>query len=186
MKPRYSQPETLVNIMPSLANLTDNRTYYYRAKASGHGIVYGLEESFTTKAQGQLPVAATDDATNATYVSARLNGTVTSLGTSQSTEVRFTWGTTPGVYTASQSLIVNTVGPIYFDAVGLLPNTTYYYHAHITYSLGPEKMVNLQRALNDLSQRVLPLPHPQRQLLRTAAGAVLAGEEAGRHRRDRV
>ena len=174
-----------------LANLTDNETYFYRAKASGHGIVDGLEKSFTTKAQGQLPIATTGNATNITSTSARLNCTVTSLGTSQATEVHFTWGTSPGVYTGtSQSLSINTVGPIYFDASGLSPNTAYYYRAHVTYSLGPgdngEFAAGNERSFTTSTAPPPPPPPPPTTTPPYSGGGGFSGGGGGARHRARV
>ena len=121
-----------------LSGLTDNTTYYYRTKAIGHGTVYGSEKIFTTLAGGQIPTAITDNATNVTYNSARLNCSVTSLGTAQSAQVHFVWGTAPGVYTGtSQSVPVIGIGSVSIDVGSLSASTTYYYRAYVSFLFTP-------------------------------------------------
>jgi hypothetical protein len=121
-----------------LSGLSANTNYYYRAKAVGHGTVYGSEKSLKTLTGGQIPAAVTDNATNVGYNSARINCTVTSIGTVQSAAVYFAWGTAPGVYTGtSQTVTVNGVGPVSLDVAGFSASTVYYYRAYVSFLFGP-------------------------------------------------
>lgn len=144
-KPGNYSGETAVQSMgaagsfyANLSGLSQNTTYYYRAKAAGHGTVYGSEKSFKTLAGGQMPTAATDNATNVGYNAARLNCTVTSMGTVQSAAVYFVWGTAPGVYFGtSQTVPVNGTSPVSLDAGGFSASTVYYYRAYVSFLFAP-------------------------------------------------
>jgi hypothetical protein len=108
--------------------LNPGTTYYFRAKAVGNGIAYGLEKSFTTLTLP--PSVATCDASDLTVDSATLNGNLTSLGTATNVNVSFEWGASSGSYdeqTATLSLA--TAGAVSFDLTGLNPGTTYYFRA---------------------------------------------------------
>jgi hypothetical protein len=112
----------------NLTNLAPNQTYYFRAKASGHGTSYGEEKSFTTAPL--LPGVTTNDATDKTSSSARLNGNLTSLGSATSVNVSFQWGTSPGSYTYETTpQAVSATGPFSADLFGLQPGRTYYFVA---------------------------------------------------------
>ncbi len=112
-----------------LSALSANTTYYYRAKAVGHGTVFGDERAFTTS-PSDFPGVATDNATDRTTNSAVLNGTLFSRGTASSANVSFEWGTSSGNYPAEtfpQSM--NSSGSFSANLTGLSPGTTYYYRA---------------------------------------------------------
>ena len=111
-----------------LGGLSPSTTYYYRAKAVGHGTSYGEEKSFSTLPPS--PSVTTVDPSNITANSARLNGELTRLGTASSVTVSFRWGTSPGSYsneTTGQDM--TGAGTFYFDLSSLSPGTTYYYRA---------------------------------------------------------
>ena len=57
----------------------------------GDGTSYGAEKSFTTTATP--PSVTTDNASDVTTSSARLQGNLTGLGTASSVTVSFEWGT---------------------------------------------------------------------------------------------
>jgi hypothetical protein len=124
-----------------LSSLNPGTTYYYKAKATGWGMSYGREGSFTTLIP---PSVTTDNASTITTTSARLNGNLDGLGTADNVSVSFQWGTASGVYgneTAPQ--VESPKGPFYFDLSGLAPGTTFYYRAkasgHGTPQFGTEK-----------------------------------------------
>jgi len=113
----------------NLTGLSPGTTCYYRAKAVGDGSNYGAEKSFTT---GTTPPAVTtNDATSVTTNSARLNGTLTSLGTASNVTVSFEWGTTSsyGAETGSQSMTIT--GNFGFDLTGVSSNTTYHFRVKV-------------------------------------------------------
>jgi hypothetical protein len=125
-----------------LPGLSPGTTYYCQAKAVGDSTVYGVERSFITSTP---PSVATNDATHITADSARLNGELTSLGTSSSVTVSFSWGTSPGSRPNETAGVAKTaVGTFYFDLSGLSPNTTYYYQAK---AVGDSTMYGVERTL---------------------------------------
>ncbi|MBM2825566.1 MAG: hypothetical protein HW402_1230 [Dehalococcoidales bacterium] len=89
------------------------------------------------------PTVTTDNATNITSNSARLNGTLTSKGTAVSANVSFDWGLSSGNYTfATTPVSVNVTGPFSANLTGLSANTTYYFRARASgdgMGLGVEK-----------------------------------------------
>ena len=134
-EPGFYSNETLPQTMAAaetfscdVTGLNPGTTYYFRAKAVGDGIAYGLEKSFTTLTLP--PSVATWDASDLTVDSATLNGNLTSLGTATNVNVSFEWGASSGSYdeqTATLSLA--TAGAVSFDLTGLNPGTTYYFRA---------------------------------------------------------
>ncbi len=113
----------------NLTGLTPETTYHFRAKAVGHGTVYGSDMTFTTLTVP--PSVTTTAASNLTTTSAQLNGNLSSKGTASSVSVSFEWGTTAGgPYPNSTANQTRTVtGSFHTDLGGLTPGTTYYYRA---------------------------------------------------------
>jgi len=113
----------------NLTGLTSDTLYYFRAVAQGDGYnVDGAELTFRTSRIP--PTVTTSGVTNVTSAAARLNGTLTSLGSAASDNVSFQWGTTPGMYSAETTpQIMNDTGDFYSDLSGLTSATTYYYRA---------------------------------------------------------
>jgi subtilisin len=85
----------------ALSDLDGNTTYYFRAKADGgiYGTAYGSEQNFTTLKVP--PEVITDNATSVASTSAILHGFLDSMGTADSVNTWFVYGTTPGSYTES-------------------------------------------------------------------------------------
>ncbi|MBN2098890.1 MAG: hypothetical protein JW753_04755 [Dehalococcoidia bacterium] len=113
-----------------LGSLAPGTYYYYRAKAVGHGTVYGTEESFTTLTTP--PSVTTDAASSVTATSATLNGTLGDMGTAGSVTVSFEWGTVDGgPYPNTETVSTPMIAPGTFSAPlnGLDSDTTYYYRA---------------------------------------------------------
>jgi hypothetical protein len=87
------------------------------------------------------PKFAANDANNISPRSARLNGTLSSLGTLSSANVSFQWGPGPGNYgSETPAQTTNNTGSFQSDLSGLSPSTVYYYRAklvsdHISYSV---------------------------------------------------
>jgi len=128
----------LVTVVPSmtgtgafsapLSGLTPKTTYYYIAKAVGHGSDEGDQISFTTSTVP--PSVTTGVASSLATTLARLNGNLTSKGTASTVSVSFQWGIASGVYdyeTATE--VKTTTGTFYFNRSGLTPGTTYYFRA---------------------------------------------------------
>ena len=114
----------------SLIGLSVSTTYHFRVKAAGDGAVYGNDVTFTTLA-AVPPAVVTNDDSSITTNSARLNGTLTSLGTTGSVTVSFEWGTTAGgpYLNETAGQVVMDTEAFSFDLGGLTPGTTYYYRA---------------------------------------------------------
>jgi hypothetical protein len=110
-----------------LSGLSPNTTYHFRAKAVGHGTTYGADAQFTTGTTA--PSVATNDATNISTNSARLNGELSSLGTASTVNVSFEYSTATGSYTHTTADQARTGGTFSADLTGLTPGTTYYYRA---------------------------------------------------------
>lgn len=108
-----------------LSSLTPGTTYYYRARAVGDVTDLGSEKSFTTLPRE--PVVTTNTAGNVTDSSARLNGTLVSLGIATSVAVSFQWGRTSsyGSETAVQTL--QNTGSVNATLNDLLSGTTYHF-----------------------------------------------------------
>lgn len=111
----------------SLGGLTPGTTYYHRAKAVGDGTAYGDENSFTTLTTP--PSVATGDPSNIAIDGARLNGSLSSLGTADSVSVSFEWGPTASFGYETTAEMKTTTGAFYFDLSGLAPYTPFYYRA---------------------------------------------------------
>lgn len=117
------------SLYASLAGLTPDTTYHFRAVAVGDGTGYGEDKSFTTPAIIP-PSVSTNAATSITSASARLNGDLSALGTAATVYVSFEYGTVSGSYTDESAPQLRTsAGPVVADASDLSPGTTYYYRA---------------------------------------------------------
>ncbi len=109
--------------------LSTNTTYYFRAKAAGHGVAYSAETSFKTL-EPAPPSVTTETATNITYNSAQLGGNLASLASALSVNVSFQWGKVSGVYTAETAIqTMASAGTFNAAVTGLSPSTTYYFRA---------------------------------------------------------
>lgn len=113
----------------SLAGLSPNTTYHFRAAASGDGLtVYGEDATFTTTAAG-VPAVTTDPESDVTTATATLNGSLTGLGTSENVTVSFEWGTTTAYGATTEGVSENATGPFSSGLTSLTPNTTYHFRA---------------------------------------------------------
>ena len=130
-------------ISATLTGLTPNTTYYYQAIiTSNFGVTNGAQVSFTTApaAVVYLPIVTTTAATNVTTTTATLNGIIALNG--NTITATFRWGAQAGgpyTRTLNATPLVSTgtaTRAISATVTGLRPNTTYYYQAVITSSLG--------------------------------------------------
>ena len=101
-----------------------------RALADGgnYGTGFGREMSFITS--NISPIVATGYATAITTNAARLNGSLSSMGSSARANVSFQWGAAHGTYTnetAAQSM--TSAGSFWADLSGLTQGGTYYFRA---------------------------------------------------------
>jgi hypothetical protein len=117
--------------------LTPGTTYCYKVRAynSADNSLYSNENCTTTDPNTPLPIATTGSATNVTFNSVTLNGTVNSNGVE--TGALFQWGTTTsyGNLTDSQFLGSGTSNVnISANLTGLSSNTTYHFRIVATNS----------------------------------------------------
>ena len=121
---------------PFTANITDlipNTTYYYKAFATNSvGTSYGEVSSFTTPT---LPTVTTGATSNINASGATLSGNVTSDGGARVTSRGFLYGTNSSNLTQTVQSGTGT-GSFTKALTGLTANTTYYYKAYATNSVG--------------------------------------------------
>ena len=119
-----------------LTTLTPGTSYTFKAFITYNGTTtYGQEMTFTTQQQGQPtePSATTADATNVTYNSATLNGSVANPDNVTITAQGFQWKVTNGgTYTS-----VNATGAtMTYNLTGLDASTGYTFRAFVTTANG--------------------------------------------------
>lgn len=122
------------NITANLIGLEEGQTYYIRAYAINKaGKSYGEVNSFQTKAV-TLPVVKTGAVTAVTAVSARLSGSVTSLGNGTIQRKGFCWSskyTIPSLEQRDGDWAASTDGNTYsYELTGLTGKTKYYVRAY--------------------------------------------------------
>ena len=123
-----------VEVTEELTNLSPNTTYYYRlAVSDGQGQVYGEDKTFTTYVP---PTVTTDTATNVTFSTATLIGTVNPNGIK--TSVCFYYGPGSGEVNTRKQDIGSGTSPLSASAIisNLRPGTTYYYRMEASSSGG--------------------------------------------------
>jgi phosphodiesterase/alkaline phosphatase D-like protein len=123
-----------VEVSEELTNLSPNTTYHYRlAVSDGQGQVYGEDNTFTTYAP---PTVTTDTATNVTFSSATLIGTVNPNG--MKTSVCFYYGPGSGEVNTRKQDAGSGTSPLSASAAisNLRPGTTYYYRMEASSSGG--------------------------------------------------
>ena len=115
----------------NLSNLQDGVTYYVRAYAvNPKGTAYGVVTSFTTKAI-TIPIVTTSSATNISYTSATVGGTVTDDGGATVTERGVVYSTTPNPTTSNSKVSSGSgKGAFSCNLNDLQEGTTYYVRAY--------------------------------------------------------
>lgn len=121
----------------NITGLEPGITYYIRAyaeNASGLGISYGNEKSFTTTSY-KSPTVSTSNVTNINSNTAVVGGNVTSDGGAYITE-RGIYYSTNIISFGTKIQIGSDIGVFSKTLSGLSPNTTYYVKAYATNSVG--------------------------------------------------
>ncbi|MBR5982331.1 MAG: hypothetical protein IK025_01235 [Bacteroidales bacterium] len=124
-----------------LTDLSPNTTYYYKAYATNMtGSAYGEILSFTTTSAdspSSQPEVITCPATSVGPTSATINGQLLSGG--QAT-LGFMYGTSPYNYNLQHNVIATQTSNYDFSyqLTDLSPNTTYYFKAYATNSIGTD------------------------------------------------
>jgi len=145
----------------SITGLSAHTAYYFRAVAYGgsYGAGYGREISFITS--NVPPSVATGYATNITTNAARLNGSLSSLGSSSVATVSFQWGTAPRVYTGETAIqSMSAKGRFSADLSGLTPGSIYYFRAK---AVGDGTGYGIEQYFTTL----IPAPPPPNPLIGT-------------------
>ena len=115
----------------SLTALQDGVTYYVRAYAVNEkGTAYGEETSFTTKAI-TVPIVTTSSATNISFTSVTVGGTVTDDSGATVTERGVVYSTTPNPTTSNSKISSGSgKGAFTCNLTDLQDGTTYYVRAY--------------------------------------------------------
>ena len=119
-----------------LSGLTAGTNYTFKAFITFNGTtVYGDELTFTTQQQGQPtePSATTADATNVTYNSATLNGSIANPDNVTITAQGFEWKATGA---ATYTTVNATGATMTYNLTGLNASTDYTYRAFVTTANG--------------------------------------------------
>lgn len=113
-----------------LDGLTPGTRYYFRAKAVGDGARLGAIRSFTYVPRP--PRAGTYPAAMIGTASATLNARIVSLGSVQTVDVSFLWGTTPAVAGGeTEPVAASAPGFVSADLSSLEPGTRYYFRVKV-------------------------------------------------------
>lgn len=126
-----------------IASLTPSTVYYFRAYAqnSAGGTWASATASFTTSNPPAVaPTINHSPATNITYDTATLNGTVVDTG-GENPLVRFYWGTgdagkVGALWAQNRTMGYLGAGPFSTNLTGLIPGTTYYFQVYAENSGG--------------------------------------------------
>ena len=110
-----------------IAGLSPNTVYHFRATAIGEGTANGSDLTLTTATTP--PSVTTSASGNIATTSARLNGTLGSLGTATSANVSFEYGLTTSYGSTTAAQTMSAIGGFNADISGLSPNTVYHFRA---------------------------------------------------------
>ena len=121
----------------NLTDLTEGATYYVRAYATNQlGTAYGQQLSFATIAEA-LPTVTTYEASNISYTSATLRGSVTNNGGGTITDRGICYSTSQNPTISSSKIAIGSgTGSFSGSITNLSENTTYYARAYATNSKG--------------------------------------------------
>ena len=120
----------------NLAGLTAGTTYYYRGIAiNGVGSSFSEIQSFSTL-DPIAPEITTGSATNIDSTTAKIYGMVGFDGADAVTAAGFVWGANPDLSGAADTVSISTGGTYMVELSDLAYNSTYYYSAYATNSVG--------------------------------------------------
>jgi hypothetical protein len=109
--------------------LVPGMTYYYRAASFSNGNnVYGKTSVFRTGSSSPVSISTSSASSVSTNV-ATFNGYVSSLGTLNSIQVWFNWGTTSSFGKITEYQTVTGPQAVSAQVTGLASGTTYYFQA---------------------------------------------------------
>ncbi len=133
----YSNNISLEPFTSSLDNLRENTTYYVRTYAiNSIGTSYGEQISFTTL-DAKEPTVSTSAVTEISYTETTCGGTVSSTGTHAVTTRGVCWSTIENPSVDNDKTVDGSgTGLFSSNITGLHNNTTYYYRAYATNSIG--------------------------------------------------
>ncbi len=125
----------------AVTGLSANTTYYYKAYATnGSGTSYSTDiETFTTLASTATSVVETDGLASLGTTTVTIYGNIVSTGGSDTVTHGFAYGTSPTLSSVIATSSLGTysgTGTFSSDITSLTANTTYYYRAYVTNSLG--------------------------------------------------
>ena len=125
------------NFTSSLAGLTANTTYYYRAYATNSvGTSYGEQKMFKTEAL-KKPTVVTSEVSDADYTTAICGGNVTDDGWAEVTARGVCWSTSPSpTINDNKTTDGNGIGEFVSNITNLQEGVTYYVRAYATNSVG--------------------------------------------------
>jgi hypothetical protein len=134
-----------------LSSLSSNTNYYIRAYATnGVGTAYGNQISFTTGAT--IPAVSTKVVSSSDQTSFTAGGNATSDGGSTITAKGICWSTSTAPTISNSKTNDGTgTGSFISLASGLNPNTTYYYRAYATNSIGTSYGIESSITTNSLT-----------------------------------
>ena len=122
----------------NVTGLLPNTTYYFRAYATNSiGTGYGSNVAVSTTAL-MLPVVSSYEANNIMYTTATAGGNVSVDGGATVTARGICWSTNPNPTVSLETKTIDGTGTGGFNSniAELIPNTTYFYRAYATNSVG--------------------------------------------------
>jgi hypothetical protein len=136
-------PVTMVSsagiVESQVKGLLPGVTYHYRLSASSpSGVTLNGADVILKTMPGKVISVLTGSATEITTDSARVNGQIASMGSSEALSAYFEWGPTAAYGDRTQEQLVGTVQNISSRLTGLKPNVSYHYRL-VAVSLGETK-----------------------------------------------